>query len=83
MDYCCQLWSPQKKGNIQKFKQLKKSFLRKIAGCSQYDYWELLKTLPVSSLQHWREEYAIIYTWRGLEGQVPNFGIREEISKGT
>ena len=41
------------------------------------NYWTLLKTLPVSSLERSKKQYAIIYTWRMLEGQVPNIGTQE------
>ena len=44
-------------------------------------YRKLLKTLLVSSLERRKERYAIIYTWRMLEGQVPNIEIQDEISK--
>ena len=36
-------------------------------------YWEQLKNLKLYSLERRRERYQIIYTWRVIEGQVPNF----------
>ena len=39
---------------------------------SRLDYWEQLKHLNIFSLERRRERYLIIYTWRILQGQVPN-----------
>ena len=36
-------------------------------------YWDQLTRLKLYSLEHRRERYQIIYTWRIIEGQVPNF----------
>ena len=35
-------------------------------------YWEQLEQLRMYSLERRRERYQIIYTWRILEGLVPN-----------
>ncbi|KAK3865432.1 hypothetical protein Pcinc_018201 [Petrolisthes cinctipes] len=40
------------------------------------NYWERLKHLKLFSLQRRRERYQTIYTWRTLEGLVPNIGIQ-------
>ena len=37
------------------------------------NYWDQLKFLRLQSLERRRERYQIIYTWRIIEGQVPNF----------
>ena len=72
LDYCCQLWSPSTPGLINHMESVQKSFVRKIAGMSGLDYWEQLKHLNINSLERRRERYLIIYTWRILQGQVPN-----------
>lgn len=72
LDYCSQLWSPSKAGNIQSLELLQKAFISKIEGMSGLSYWDQLKKLKLYSLERRRERYQIIYTWRIMEGQVPN-----------
>ena len=71
-DYCCQIWSPTKAGEIQALEAVQKSFVKKITGIQGLSYWEQLKKLKLYSLQRRRERYIILYIWRILEGQVPN-----------
>ena len=71
-DYCCQIWGPTRTGEIQALEAVQKSFIRKISGIQGRSYWEQLRSLKLYSLQRRRERYMIIYTWRILEGQVPN-----------
>lgn len=78
LDYCCQLWSTDKTGDIQALEQIQKSFLQKNARYQHMDYWQLLKELRVNSLQRRRERYTTIYTWRMIENQVPNTGIEHD-----
>ena len=72
LDYCSQLWSPHKTGDIQVIEMLQKAFISKIAGLQDLNYWEQLQELKMYSLERRRERYSIIYAWRVLEGQVPN-----------
>ena len=71
-DYCSQLWSPCKRGDIQRLEMVQKCFLKKIAVYNSLSYWEILKMLGLFSLQRRRERYRIIYVWSILEGLVPN-----------
>ena len=73
LDYCSQLWSPIIKGDIQKLEMVQRSFIRKIDGMGNLDYWTQLKRLKLYSLERRRERYMIIYIWRILERQVPDF----------
>jgi len=73
LDYCSQLWSPTKKGDIQKIEMVQRSFLRKIEGMNLLTYWNQLRTLKLYSLERRRERYIIIYVWKILEGLCPNF----------
>ena len=73
LDYCSQLWSPSKVGNIQSLELLQKAFINKIEGMSEISYWDQLKKLKLYSLERRRERYQVIYTWRIMEEQVPNF----------
>ena len=72
LDYCSQLWSPSKTGNIQALELLQKSFVNRIAGMANLSYWDQLSHLRLYSLERRRERYQIIYTWRIIEKQVPN-----------
>ena len=73
-DYCSQLWCPLKTGDIQKLEVVQKSFLRKIKGSWNRNYWECLSKYKLYSLQRRRERYRIIYVWKILETVVPNIG---------
>ena len=72
LDYCSQLWSPQKKGDIQIIEDIQKSFTRKIPLHKREDYWDRLVSLRLYSLERRRERYRIIYVWKMLENIVPN-----------
>ena len=73
LEYCSQLWSPSNVGNIQSLELLQKAFVNRISGMVGLSYWEQLIILKLYSLERRRERYQIIYTWRIIEGQVPNF----------
>ena len=72
LDYCCQLWCPSKKGEIQMLEDIQKSFVKKIEGMKHLNYWEQLQELKLYSLERRRERYMIIYIWKIIEGLVPN-----------
>ena len=72
IEYCSQLWSPSKVGSTQSLELLQKSFISRIDGMQGLSYWEQLQDLKMYSLERRRERYQAIYTWRMLEGQVPN-----------
>ena len=72
LEYCSVLWTPQDVGSIQKLDTIQWSFIRKINCNNASDYWERLKSMKMYSLQRRRERYRIIYTWKILEGLVPN-----------
>lgn len=72
LDYCSQLWSPLKKGEIQEIESVPRYFTRQIAGMQDLNYWERLEKLGLYSQQRRRERYQAIYVWKILEQQVPN-----------
>ena len=72
LEYCSVLWSPSSPGQIKALDQLQWSYIRKIAGNYNLNYWECLKKLKMYSLQRRRERYRIIYVWKILESIVPN-----------
>ena len=73
IDYCSQLWNPHKVGLIKQLEEIQKSFVKKIYGCRNKNYWEILADLKLYSLQRRRERYQIIYIWAIMENMVPNF----------
>ena len=73
LEYCCPLWSPTNIGDVQGLEQMQRNFFRKISGIQQLSYWEQLKELSMYSLERRRERYNIIYVWKIMEKQVPNF----------
>ena len=48
------------------------SFLKQIRNINKLFYWDQLKYLRLNSLERRRERYVAIYTWKILEGLVPN-----------
>ena len=67
-DYCSQLRSPDKVGDIQSLELLQRSYLRKIHGMQSLPYWDQLQQLGLYSL----ERYMATYVWKILEGIAPN-----------
>ena len=84
LDYCSQLWCPQKRGEIQQIEEIQKSFTRKIPLPGRENYWNRLRSLHMYSLERRRERYRIIYVWKILENIVPNLTVeRNEIKTTT
>ena len=73
IEYCCILTSPYKIGEIADIEGIQRSFTAQITSVKHLDYWKRLKHLNMYSLERRRERYMIIYTWKILEGLVPNF----------
>ena len=79
LDYCCRLWSPKRKGEINKLEILQKYFNRRIDGLNELDHWERLQNLfQLSSVERRRETYIIVCV---LENMEPN--ITTECIRGT
>ena len=74
-DYCCQLWNPHRVGHIQSLELLQHTFIKKIHGMLPKSYWDQLSDLKFDSLQRRRERYIALYTWKILEGLVPNIAV--------
>ena len=45
LDYCSQLWCPLQTGDIQALERVQRSFVRKIQGIRNLNYWEQLHEL--------------------------------------
>ena len=50
-------------------------FFMRIPAIRELNYWEQLQHMKMLSLQRRLERYRIIYTWKTLEGLVPNCGV--------
>ena len=77
IDYCSQLYQPVQPGKLKRIEELQKSFTKKIPELKNKNYWERLINLKMNSQQRRYERYRIIYTWKVLEGLVPNCGIKQ------
>ena len=78
LDYGSPLWfSPNNQGEINQLEKLQRKFTKKIKGKEKMNYWERIKSLKMLSLQRRLERYNILYTWKVIEGIVPNCGINE------
>ena len=80
IDYCSQLYFPNQTNQLEKIEELMKSFTKKIPQVKDLDYWSRLKHLKMYSQQRRAERYKIMYTWKVLEGLVPNCGIEQSFS---
>ena len=72
IEYCCILTSSFKAGEISDIESIQRSFTAHIVNVNHLNYWARLKVLKLYSLERRRERYFIIYTWKILEGLVPN-----------
>ena len=62
LDYCSQLWSPSKVGEIQQIEDIRRAFTRKIRSSTsnnKKDYWQRLESYHLYSLERRR---AVSYT---------------------
>ena len=75
LDYCSQLWAPQEGKQMENIENVLRNYSSRIPRLQNQNYWERLKTLKLNSMQRRIERYKIIYTWKVLEGLVPNCGI--------
>ena len=75
LEYCIQVWCPCNVGDIQRIEAVQRSFTSTIAAVKHLGYWARLKALELYSLERRRERYIVIYTWKMLEGLVPNIGV--------
>ena len=72
LDYCSQLWSPSKAGDINRLELVQRCFIKKMNSFENLSYWETLEEIGLYSLQRRHERYRIIYLWSVLEDLVPN-----------
>ena len=75
IDYCLQLYLPNQVSEMQQIENLQKWYTRKIPELKGLNHWERLRVLKMYSQERRLERYRIIYTWKVLEGLVPNCGL--------
>ena len=73
LEYACQLWSPASAGLIRELEGVQRTFTSRIHGARELNYWNRLKSLKLYSLERRRDRYMILYTFKILNGLVPNF----------
>ena len=81
IDYCSQLFFRGQCANLEKLENLQKLYTKKISQFQNLNYWERLSALSLNSIERRLERYQIIYTWKVLEGKVPNCGINATINE--
>ena len=72
LEYCCQLWSPWKPGDIQALESVQRSFTYRLSTVRHLNYWGRINTLKLYSLERRRERYMIIYVWKIMRGLCSN-----------
>ena len=77
LDYCCQLWSPDKQELINKIEQVQKSLVSRISDSrlAHLSYWDKLRKLHLYSQERRRERYLIIFIWKISQGLVEGYSI--------
>nr|XP_053656708.1 uncharacterized protein LOC128705576 [Cherax quadricarinatus] len=68
--------TPFKAGEIADLENVQRTFTACITEIKHLSYWERLKFLNLYSLECRWERYMIIYTWKILEGLVPNLHMK-------
>ena len=72
LEYCSQLWNPNKLKMIRQIESVQRYFTSRIIGLDNLTYWERLKLLDMYSLER-RERYMILYLFKIILGITPNF----------
>ena len=72
LEFCCPLWNSSKVEDIVKLETIQRNFTSKIAGYSEFTYWERLKGLRLMSLQRRRERYTLLHLFKILSDLAPN-----------
>ena len=78
IDYNSQLYMPA--GHSQDMNRIEKlfyDFTSQIPELKQMSYWHRIQRLKMYSQERRMERYRCIYTWKCLEGRVPDCGVAE------
>ena len=80
IEYCCIIWNPYLKKEINMLEQIQRSFTSKVEGVNNKNYYERLKELKLYSLERRRDRYIILYIFKIINNMVPNPGISYKFS---
>ena len=81
IDYCSVLWfNLDKPGEIHNLERAQNRFLSRIEGFRTMNYWERLRAAKMMSIQRRLERYIILYTWKSLEGLVPDLAMNWNVN---
>ena len=83
LDYCSQLWSPTKTGDILRIEKVQRQFTRNIENLKDHSYPDRLRILKLYSLERRRERYIVIYLWKILQNIVPNLTNSIEVTNSN
>ncbi len=75
IDYCSQLWAPQKTGDKYKIEALLRTYTHMIPSISHLNYWQRLSAMRIYSQERRLERYRIIYIWKTIENIAPSIGV--------
>ena len=75
IDYCSQLVMPQEGRRLDQVEKVMRDFTRRIPELKELNYQERLSKLRMNSQQRRFERYQVLYTWKVVEGLVPNPGL--------
>ena len=85
LDYCSPLYMPTKITDVRMLERVQFDFTLRINGMSENErpinYWKRLERLGMYSVERRHERYAIMYTWKALQGMTRNPGF-EFINSG-
>ena len=75
-NYGSQLWAPVGSApELRAQEAPQRAFTKRISGLRQLHYWDRLKACSMYSVERRVERYRIIYTWKIIQGMVPNCGL--------
>ena len=81
LDYNSQIWSPVNDTKISSIEQLLIGYTYQTKGLENYNYWDHLKIMGISSLQRRFQRYRIIYLWKVIVGLTHNYGLTWKIDE--
>ena len=73
LEYCSALWNPLNQTDIATLESVQRNFTSRIAGLSEFSYYERLKKLNLLSLQRRRERFIIIQMFKIINNLTPNY----------
>ena len=76
IDFGSQVWCPVATTQISNLESVLRHLTERINGLEDLDYWSRLSNLRMYSQQRRFERYRVIYIWKVITGNVPNYGLK-------